>query len=58
MGLFLVYIAYLKYCKEKIKGNPKVKKNMIVLFVVTAFLVQPTLIQATLELFKYVNNHF
>ncbi len=50
--LIAVYLAYLKYKKEPVKGNPKVKKNIVVLFVITAFIVQPSLIQATLELFK------
>jgi len=51
-GLFLVYLLYLKLTKEKIKGNPKVQKNVLVLFIITAFLLQPNIIQATLEMFR------
>ena len=54
LGLIGVYVLYLRYKKEKLKGNPQVKKNIVVLFVITAFIVQPSLIQATLELFKYI----
>jgi len=53
-GLMGVYILYLKHTKQQIKGNPEIQKNIIVLFVITAFIVQPSLIQATLELFKYI----
>jgi len=57
MGLVGVYLIYLKYQKEDLKGNPKVQKNIVVLFIITAFIVQPSLIQATLELFKFQPNY-
>jgi len=53
LGLIGIYVIYMKYKKQTIKDNPQVKKNIIVLFVISAFIIQPSLIQATLELFKY-----
>jgi len=54
-ALILVYLFYLKLKKETIKGNPKVKKNVVVLFIITAFILQPNIMQATLEMFRCVN---
>ena len=54
LGLMGVYVLYLKHKKQTLKGNAEVKKNIVVLFVITAFIVQPSLIQATLELFQYI----
>jgi len=53
--LILTYILYLKIKSEKLIGNSKLKKNILVLFIITAFLLQPNIIQTTLEMFRCKN---
>jgi len=53
--LFLVYLLYLGVSKEGIRGNPNLRKNALVFFIITAFLLQPTIIQNTLESFQCQN---
>jgi len=50
-----IYLLYLRFKGEKIRGNPRIKKSVVVIFIITGFMLQPTLIQSTLELFKCQN---
>jgi len=53
--LILGYTLYLRVKKESLRGNVKLKRNVVVLFIITAFLFQPSVIQTTLEVFKCEN---
>jgi len=49
--LILFYICYSKAKKEEV-SNKALSRNIVMLFVIIAFIVQPDLIETCLEMFK------
>ena len=47
------YIIYLKVKKGPILKNEKFRQNAFVLFIIISFFLQPFVLQACLQMFKY-----